>query len=60
MLKKHKDKDTTFVELTDGTVLCTKTCAIAYQKSQDVLLLAWNNNGKNGKDDPNHSEHVVV
>ena len=33
---------------------------IACQKKQDVSLLAWNNDGKNGKDDPNHSERVVV
>jgi len=49
------------VDLGDSSLaFCTKSCFVKYQKYSDKSNLGWNQDGKNGIDDPMHSERVIV
>ena len=60
MLQRNTDNVGNVVKVIDDCNFCTKKCYIAYQKYEDVSNLGWNKDGKNGKDDPNHFEQIIV
>ena len=59
-LERDTDNNGNVLKVIDDCNFCTKKCYIAYQKYEDVSNLGWNKDGKNGKDDPDHSEQIIV
>ncbi len=56
MLSKSKKARTAH----STAVFCTFSCQDKYDKSLSTSHLHWRNDGKNGPEDPEHSEHYIV
>jgi hypothetical protein len=56
VLKKSKKARTEHLSLE----FCTFACQDKYGKTSGTSHLHWRNDGKNGTDDPQHSEHYIV
>jgi hypothetical protein len=56
MLKKSKKARTE----NPSIQFCTFACQDKYDKTSSTSHLHWRNDGKNGTDDPQHSEHYIV
>lgn len=59
---KNKDKNTSLPleRPAEGVLFCTKSCWQKLCKEHDTSTLGWNNDGKNGRKDPRHSERIII
>jgi hypothetical protein len=48
------------LDVVEGSCFCTKACYVSSHKTKSQLQRAWDKDGKDGPDDPNHSLSFLV